>query len=102
MYQRMGTLGDYFADRGGPIEETDLGRFLVSGDERDRHFFKVPSLRLAVLTPPYFHDGSAATLEEAIESMARYQLGRSVPEEHVQRIVDFLWSVVGSHPRLSP
>ena len=102
LYQRMGVLGDYFADRGTPIEAADLGRFNVTGDEADRHMFKVPSLRLAYINPPYFHDGSAGTLREAIEVMARYQLGRHIPPGDLAAIEAFLASVVGRHPRLDP
>jgi cytochrome c peroxidase len=102
MYQQMGAMGDYFADRGTPIETSDLGRFNITGRERDRHFFKVPSLRLAALTAPYFHDGTVATLEEAIKLMARYQLGREMPDKDVALIVHFLNSLVGQHEALNP
>ncbi|MFP3449639.1 cytochrome B6, partial [Pseudomonas sp. SIMBA_067] len=44
MLQKFGVLGDFFADRGNPTP-ADLGRFNVTGDEEDRHVFKVPSLR---------------------------------------------------------
>lgn len=101
MYQQMGAMGNYFGDRGG-LSKADLGRFNVTGEEQDRYVFKVPSLRLAVLTGPYFHDGSARTLDEAIVVMARYQLGREIPPERRQDIAAFLASLVGRHPRLDP
>lgn len=99
MFQKLGAMGDYFADRGG-VDQADFGRFNVTGDELDRHVFKVPSLRLATLTPPYFHDGTVATIEEAIRLMARYQLGRNISDEDVALIVAFLGSLVGEHERL--
>lgn len=102
MYHKMGSLGDYFGDRGGELTDADLGRYKVTGDEREKHFFKVPSLRLATLTAPYFHDGSAATLDVAIRYMAKYQLGRTIPQPHVDLIKAFLSSVVGTHPELLP
>lgn len=102
MYQQMGAMGDYFADRGGAVTKADLGRYNATGAEEDRHVFKVPSLRLATLTAPYFHDGSVATLDEAIDVMARYQLGRSIPAEQRRDMIAFLESLVGTHPRLSP
>jgi cytochrome c peroxidase len=46
---------------------TDLGRFEISQDERDRGAFKTPTLRDVALTAPYMHDGSIATLESVIE-----------------------------------
>jgi cytochrome c peroxidase len=96
MFQSFGVMGDYFADRGS-VTAADLGRFNVTGEERDRHRFRVPSLRLAVLTPPYFHDGSAATLEEAIDVMARYQLGRPMPPEDRALVIRFLWTLPGDY-----
>ena len=102
LYQLMGVMGDYFADRDKPISTADLGRFNVTGEESDRHMFKVPSLRLAAINPPYFHDGSTDNLREAVSVMARYQLGRKIPKEDVQDIVAFLESLVGRHDRLSP
>ncbi len=102
LYQEMGAMGDYFADRGTPITQSDLGRFNVTHQPEDRHFFKVPSLRLAVRTAPYFHDASAKTLEEAIRIMGRYQLGREIPAEDIAPIIAFLQSLVGTHPLLHP
>ncbi len=49
--------------------EPDLGRGAITKDEKDNGKFKTPSLRGAALHPPYFHDGSAATLEEAVDYM---------------------------------
>jgi cytochrome c peroxidase len=48
----------------------DAGRFTVTKDEADRGAFKTPSLRSVALGAPYFHDGSAATLEAAVRYMA--------------------------------
>lgn len=48
----------------------DPGRFTVTKDESDRGAFKTPSLRSVALGAPYFHDGSAATLEAAVRYMA--------------------------------
>jgi len=93
-------MGNYFSDRGDEITREDLGRFNVTGRAADRHVFKVPSLRLVVYTAPYLHDGRASTLEEVIDIMARYQLGRELPREDVADIIAFLESLVGKHPRL--
>jgi len=102
MYQRMGAMGDYFADRGTEITDADLGRFNVTGKEYDRHAFKVPGLRLSVLTPPYFHDASKETLDEAIRVMGQYQLGRTIPKDDIESIIAFLHTLVGTHPKLNP
>jgi cytochrome c peroxidase len=100
-FQYFGMLRDYFSDRGN-ITDADLGRYRVTGDELDRHLFKIPSLRLAIRNSPYFHDGSTPTLEEAIRIMGRYQLGRDIPDPDVEAMADFLASLLGEHPLLSP
>jgi cytochrome c peroxidase len=98
MFQRFGALHDYFADRvkaGRPLNEADNGRYIVTRKEHDRHLFKVPSLRNVAQTAPYFHDGSAGTLEEAVDVMFRYQLGRSGPPDDKAAIVAFLKTLSG-------
>ncbi len=45
----------------------DLGRFVVTGEEKDRGAFKTPTLRDVGLHAPYMHDGSQATLEDVVE-----------------------------------
>jgi cytochrome c peroxidase len=94
MFQTMGAMGDYFGDR-GDVTHADLGRFNVTGRDRDRFRFKVPSLRNVALTAPYFHDGYAKTLEQAVEVMARYQLGYELTEHDVELLVAFLHSLTG-------
>jgi len=97
LYQQFGVMGDYFADRGWEIRKSDLGRYNVTGLDDDKYVFKVPSLRLAVLTAPYFHDGSVATLKDAVRIMIKYQLGRTVKEEDEEQIIEFLHSLVGNY-----
>jgi cytochrome c peroxidase len=94
LLQRFGLMGDYFADRGG-VEKADLGLFNVTGQQDDRHVFRVPSLRNVALTAPYFHDASARTLEEAATIMARYQLGRALSPEQAGAIAAFLRTLSG-------
>ncbi|MEP6669949.1 MAG: cytochrome c peroxidase [Chthoniobacter sp.] len=94
LFQKFGVMGDYFTDRGN-ITKADFGRFNLTNDERDRFVFRVPSLRNVAMTAPYFHDGSAATLPDAVRIMASYQLGRSISEEEISRIVAFLSTLTG-------
>jgi cytochrome c peroxidase len=49
--------------------EPDPGRGKITKDEKENGAFKTPSLRSASAHPPYFHDGRAATLEEAVDYM---------------------------------
>jgi cytochrome c peroxidase len=94
MFQKFGVMGDYFESRGNPTE-ADLGRYLVTGDDADRYVFKVPSLRNVARTAPYFHDGAAKTLDDAVDIMFRYQLGRTASQEDKKAIVAFLESLTG-------
>ncbi|MES9922649.1 MAG: cytochrome c peroxidase [Candidatus Thiodiazotropha endolucinida] len=102
MFGVMGAKGDYFKDRNGGIKEPDLGRYNVTKQDEDKHYFKVPSLRLAAINPPYFHDGSQTSLQGAIRIMGRYQLGRDLPESDIDDIAAFLHTLVGEHVRLKP
>jgi len=95
MFQPLGVMGDFFANR--TVTKADLGRFNVTGKEEDKFVFKVPSLRNIALTAPYFHDGSAKTLEDAVSTMAAYQLGRDLSPEDLAQIVAFLKSLTGEY-----
>lgn len=48
-------------------DDPDLGRFAVTGEEKDKGAFKTPTVRNVALTAPYMHDGSQQTLEEVVE-----------------------------------
>jgi cytochrome c peroxidase len=98
LFQKFGVMGDYFKDRGTPQTDADLGRYAVTKRESDRHVFKVPSLRNLTLTAPYFHDGSATTIPQAVEVMAKYQLGRPMDPTSLRAISRFLESLTGDQP----
>lgn len=59
--------------------------------------FRVPSLRNVAETAPYFHDGSAKTLGDAINIMAKYQLGRDLTNDDATRLEAFLRSLTGNY-----
>ena len=101
MFQVFGVLNDYFKKRGN-ITEADLGRYAITGNDEDRHSFKVPSLRMAALTAPYLHDGSAATLRDAVDAMFVFQLGREAPDKDKEDIVAFIKTLVGESKELAP
>jgi cytochrome c peroxidase len=94
LFQKFGAMHDYFKDR-GHIAEPDYGRYNVTKREEDRYYFRVASLRNVALTAPYFHDGSAKTLEEAVQVMSRYQLGRKLTAEQTRILVLFLKTLTG-------
>jgi len=93
MFQRFGVMGSYLKDNAG--QQADLGRFNVTKLDNDKNVFKVPSLRNVEVTAPYFHDGSAESLEEAVVIMGRYQLGREFSGEDVTALVAFLRTLTG-------
>jgi cytochrome c peroxidase len=104
MFQRFGVLGDYFAFRQASLKEyrgnvtkADWGRFNVTGQEEDRYIFRVPSLRNVELTSPYFHDGTAKSLKQAIRVMADYQLGRPLTSKQIDLIIQFLKTLTGDY-----
>lgn len=99
MFQVFGVLNEYFKRRGN-ITEADMGRFNVTGNEADMHAFKVPSLRMAAHTAPYLHDGSAATLRDAVDIMFEFQLGREAPDEDKDAIVAFIKTLAGESEEL--
>lgn len=49
--------------------EPDPGRGKISKNDKENGAFKTPTLRSVTLHAPYFHDGRAATLEEAVDYM---------------------------------
>jgi cytochrome c peroxidase len=50
------------------------------------------------MTPPYFHDGSVATLPEAVKVMAGVQLGVMLNDADARDIVAFLENLTGELP----
>ena len=100
MFQVFGVLNDYFKRR-GDITEADLGLYNTTGNEEDRHSFKVPSLRMAAFTAPYLHDGSAETLRDAVDAMFEFQLGREAPGADKDAIVAFIKTLAGESKELS-
>jgi cytochrome c peroxidase len=58
---------------------------------------RVPSLRNVATTAPYFHDGSAPTLDEAVRRMAAAQLDRTLSDQQVESVVAFLETLTGTY-----
>ena len=88
LYQKLGLVEAY------PTK--DAGRFEFTKNEADRQFFKVPSLRNIEKTGPWFHDGSITTLDDAIRTMARIQLGKQLDDAQVASIRAFLTTLTGT------
>ncbi|MEZ5770020.1 MAG: cytochrome c peroxidase [Paracoccaceae bacterium] len=72
------------------VQGLDVGGPRGGHDKPTGSGFKVPTLRNVELTYPYFHDGAANTLAEAVDVMGRIQLGRTYTKDENDRIVAFL------------
>lgn len=97
LFQKFGILKAYYDDPDQSASE-DRGRFNVTSRSADLHRFKVPSLRHAAKTSPYFHDGSIESLDDAIQIMAEHQLGITLTDAEVSCIHAFLESLEGEVP----
>jgi len=91
MFQKVGVAAAW-------PNQQDAGRFEVTKLDSDRMLFKVPSLRNIAKTAPYFHDGTAKTLEQAVTLMARHQIGEELSPADVTAIVSWLGSLTGELP----
>jgi cytochrome c peroxidase len=76
----------------------DLGVYEYDRDPAHKRLWRVPPLRNIALSAPYFHNGSAATLEEAVRIMAKVQLRKDLSEQQVADIVAFLKTLTGELP----
>lgn len=93
-FQKMGLITQYKHNTNFP----DL--YAVTKKEQHKNVFKVPTLRNIELTAPYFHDGSASTLEGAIKTMSHHNLGYMHSDEEIEAITAFLKSLTGEMPAI--
>jgi cytochrome c peroxidase len=91
MYMKLGLVAPW-------PNTKDEGRAAVTKNEADKFVFKSSSLRNIEKTAPYFHDGSVATLPEAVKLMAKHQLGRELTDADTTSIVAFLGALTGELP----
>jgi cytochrome c peroxidase len=94
--RKFGVMEDYWKATGSA--KIDDGLAALTKKPGDRYVFKVPILRNIAATAPYFHDGSVATLSEAVTVMARVQLNVRLEQDDTQDIVAFLESLTGKMP----
>jgi cytochrome c peroxidase len=79
---------------GNLFERQGVFRPLVATPPR---IVRVPSLRNVAATAPYFHDGSAPTLEDAVRRMGTAQLNRTLSDQQVASLVLFLRTLTGNY-----
>ena len=100
-FETLGIYEDYYAAReqSNPdiaYNDDDKGLAGFTSDTADLHRFKVPGLRNISKTSPYFHDGTQATIEDAVRAMFRFELGvKEAPESDVASISAFLRTLDG-------
>ena len=90
----------------------DPGRFNVTRNEADTNAFKTPTLRSIAISGPYFHDGSRATLEEAVRYMAAgggedpkktpILTPTGLSDAEIVKVVEFLKSLTSTEPWMAP
>jgi len=93
-YQKMGLIVPY------PWSESSPDRFDITKNPMDKNVFKVPTLRNIALTAPYFHDGSAKTLKEALQKMAYHNLGFELDQDEIEALEAFLETLTGEKPAI--
>jgi len=96
---------------GMDAKQPDLGRFVVSKDEKDKGAFKTPTLRNVEFTGPYMHDGSQKTLEEVVEWYAKGGHPNKWLSDKVKKLdltaqdktdlVAFMRALTGDFPRVN-
>lgn len=91
--QRFGIFTDYRTATHSRVD--DEGKLRVTGDTKDKDVFKVPGLRNAEMTFPYFHDGSIASLDTTVKIMGKVELNKKFTDTEVKNIVSFLRTLTG-------
>ncbi len=92
-FQKMGLVRQYKQHAGADL-------FSITKRPEDKGVYKVPTLRNIALTAPYFHNASAKSLEEAIDTMSYYNLGFKLTQEEKDALVAFLKTLTGKKPEI--
>jgi len=98
-YQLFKTLGCISCHQGMNVGGNLFERYGIFDPNLSpkREMLRVPSLRNVAVTPPYFHDGRVATLDEAVRKMGKAQLNQTLSDQQVNAIVAFLGSLTGNY-----
>ena len=96
-FEYMGIKGNYFEARKSGLTDGDLGRFAQTQNEQDKHKFKTPTLRNVMLTAPYMHDGSVASINEAVQIMNQFQTGQQLNAAEMENLLAFLHTLTGEY-----
>ena len=83
------------------LPEKDKGRFAVTKTADDAYVYRAAPLRNIALTAPYFHSGQVWDLNQAVGIMATDQLGKTLTDADVAKVVAFLKSTTGEQPQVT-
>lgn len=95
LFQKVGIIDNYFKN-----EPKNFGRYNITKEEKDKFYFKVPTLRNIELTAPYLHNGSIQDLKSTIEVMLKYQIGTIYEKSDIENLEIFLKTLTGEIPKI--
>ena len=95
LFQKIGIINNYFKN-----EPKNFGRYNITKEEKDKFYFKVPTLRNIELTAPYLHNGSIKDLKSTIEIMLKYQIGTIYEKSDIENLEMFLKTLTGEIPKI--
>ena len=93
-FQKVEVIKEY------PGSPNNPDRYQITKKEFDKNVYRVPALRNIDCTYPYFHNGSIKTLEEAVQTMAYYNLGFKLSDNELKKIISFLKTLRGELPEI--
>ncbi len=96
IFWKFGLFANYWELTNSKI--IDKGKAEVTQNEADNYIFKVPSLRNIEMTFPYFHDGSVASLADAIRIMGKTEMNMDLNDEEIEDIISFLKTLTADIP----
>jgi cytochrome c peroxidase len=76
----------------------DLGRYVVTQKDSDKHMWVVQTWRNIELTAPYFHNGKVQNIGTAIQVMAKTELDKDFTDEQVKQVEAFFRTLTGKFP----
>jgi len=94
-FAKIGFFQDYHSKGKYP------DRYAITKNPIDKNVYKVPTLRNIELTAPYFHNGGAKTLKEAIKAMGDCNLGVELSDEQLDLLEVFLKTLTGKLPKIA-
>ena len=93
-FQKIGVIYPYKWEKSIP------DRYALTHNPNDKNVFKVPTLRNIMLSAPYFHDGSAKNIKDALNQMAYHNLGLILTDSEIDELTAFFKTLTGKKPTI--